>query len=194
MYHHVRGPLVAITPGTAVVEAGGLGFQIEIPFPVFKELEARLGAEVFLYVVPYFREDTQRVFGFLSEADRDLFKLITGVRGLGPAHGLALLSGLSAAEIRSAIAREKPEVLRQVRGIGAKTAERIVMELREKLPLPAPGAEDEGSGDEIETARLALQGIGYGRQEAVTAVKKAVDALPGAGAAEWIKHALRTRA
>lgn len=193
MYHHVRGTLVAVTPSTAVVEAAGLGFQVEVPFPVVKELEPRLGTEVFLYVVPYFREDAQRVFGFLSETDRDYFRLIMEVRGLGPAHALALLSGLSAAEIHGAIARDKPEVLRQVRGIGAKTAERIVMELRERLPSAPPGAEQEGTGDEVETARLALQGIGYSRQESVAAVKKAVEALPGAGAAEWIKHALRTR-
>ncbi|HAK97384.1 MAG TPA: Holliday junction branch migration protein RuvA [Planctomycetes bacterium] len=193
MYHHVRGTLVAVTPSTAVVEAGGLGFQVEIPFPVVKELDPRIGSEVFLYVVPYFREDTQRMFGFLSETDRDYFELIMSVRGLGPAHALALLSGLSAAEIHGAIAKEKPEILRQVRGIGAKTAERIVMELREKLPFPPPGAEETAMGDETETARLALQGIGYSRQESVAAVKKALDALPGAGAAEWIKHALRTR-
>ena len=193
MYHHVRGTLVALTPSTAVVEAGGVGFQVEIPFRIVKDLEPRIGNEVFLYVVPYFREDAQRMFGFLSEVDRDYFKLITSVRGLGPAHALALLSGLSSADIHGAIAKEKPEILRQVRGIGAKTAERIVMELREKVPFPPPGAEETATGDEIETARLALQGIGYSRQESVAAVKKAVDALPGAGAAEWIRHALRAR-
>ncbi len=192
MYHHLRGTLAALTPSTAVVEAGGIGFLVEIPFPVFKALESRQREEVVLYVLPYFREDCQRLFGFLSEEERNFFRLIVGVRGLGPAHALSLLSGLSLAEIHHAINNEKPDILRQVRGIGTKTAERLIMELREKLP-PSTGGGEPAVNEDVETARLALQGIGYSRQEAVAAVKKAVESVPGGGASEWIKHALRTR-
>ena len=94
MYHHLRGRLFRLTPNEAVVEAGGVGDRVEIAFPVYRALESRVGQELLLFLVPYFREDARRLFGFLSEEDREFFRLILGVRGFGPGHALSLLSGL----------------------------------------------------------------------------------------------------
>jgi len=197
MYHHLRGILIRVGPGEAVVEAGGVGYRVEIPFPTFKALEGQVGKEVLLYVVPYFREENHRLFGFLSEEEREFFKVVIGVRGFGPAHGLALLSGLPLPELYEAIRKGKPQVLQRVRGVGRKNAERIIVELREKLPAVSPsGAAGEGEEEsdvEVETARLGLQGLGYSRAEAVQAVEEARQALPEGSAADWIKYALQRR-
>jgi Holliday junction DNA helicase RuvA len=191
MYHHVRGTLFRLAPTEAIVEAGGVGYAVEIAFPVYQALEGRLGSEVHLFVFPLFREESQRLFGFLSEKDREFFRLILSVRGFGPSHALALLSGLPLGELHQAITGNMPEVLQRVRGIGRKNAERLIVELREKLPAAEPvRGEPDDAG---ETARLALQGLGYSRLEAVSAIDKAKKADPGAGAAEWIRHALQSR-
>lgn len=193
MYDHLRGTLVRLSPNEAVIEAGGIGFRVEIAFPTYRALEGSVGREAILYVLPYFREESQRLFGFLTEYDRRFFALLLGVRGIGPSHALSLLSGLPIHELREAIAAGKAKVLQRVRGIGRKNAERLILELREKLPPPvAVGPPEEG--DEGETARLALEGLGYNRGEAVSAVEKARVAVPEGGAAEWIRYALQTRA
>ena len=76
MYHHVRGSLFRLGPSEAIVEAGGVGYRVEIAFPVYKALESRVGEEVLLYVLPHIREESQRLFGFLSEEDREFFRVI----------------------------------------------------------------------------------------------------------------------
>jgi len=174
MYHHLRGNLYRLTPSEAVVEAGGVGYKLEVPFPTYKALEDRVGSEVVLFVFPYFREESQRLFGFTSEDDRDFFRLVVGGRGCGPSHALA-------------------EILQKVRGVGRKNAERLIVELREKLPGKTIETPGESPGGEAETARLALQGLGYSRGDAVSAVEKAKKALPEGNAADWIKYALQTR-
>jgi Holliday junction DNA helicase RuvA len=191
MYHHIRGTVHRVQPGELIVEAAGIGYRIEISFSVFKELENREGKEAFLYLLPFFREDTQRLFGFLTEKDRELFRLLLSVRGLGPANALSLLSGLSPETLHEAIAGEKKDVLQSVRGIGKRSAERIILELRDKLP--AIEVQKEEASDEIETARLALQGLGYSRQEAVNEIGKVVALAPDADPAAWIKMALQSR-
>ena len=191
MYHHLRGTLFHLSPSEAVIEAGGVGFRVEIAFPTYQSIKERKGQEVLLYLLPSFKEESQRLFGFTSEEDREFFKLLLGVRGFGPSHALALLSGLPLHELHEAIAVGKPEVLQRVRGVGRKNAERLILELREKLPpLERPVEE---ADDEVETARLALQGLGYSRGEAVAAVEAARKDLSDAAAAEWIRHALQNR-
>lgn len=192
MYHHIRGTVVRLGPGEAIIEAGGVGYRVEIAFPAYKALESLIGQEALVFVLPYFREESQRMFGFVREQDREFFRLLLGVRGVGPALALSLLSGLTLAEIHQAITAEKPEILVRVRGVGRRTAERMILELREKLPPPG-GAPSSDASDETETARLALQGLGYSRGDAVAAVEKAVRELPGENAAELIKQALRSR-
>ncbi len=194
MYHHLRGHLFRLNPSEAIVEAGGVGYHVEIAFPVYKALEQHVGEEVLLYVLPHVREESQRLFGFQSEEDREFFRLILGVRGFGPSHALSLLSGLTLPELYEAVHKGMPEVLQRVRGIGRKNAERLIVELRERLPAP-PSASSEAVEDaeEIETARLALEGLGYSRGEAVLAVDRAREAVPEASAAEWIRYALQSR-
>lgn len=192
MYHHLRGTLFRLSPTEAVIETGGIGYRVEIAFPTYTLLESSTGQEVQLFVLPHIREESQRLFGFMTEGDREFFRLVLGVRGFGPSHALALLSGLPVAELHDAITAGRPEVLQRVRGIGRRNAERLIVELKEKLPpidRPAPTEAE----NEVETARLALQGLGYARGEAVNAVEKARAALPEASAAEWIRYALQSR-
>ncbi len=193
MYHHIRGTVYRAGPSQIIIETGGIGYQVEISFSVFKQFEHAEGKEAFLYIHPLFREDAQRLYGFLTERDRELFRLLLSVRGLGPVNALSLLSGLSPEILHDAIVNEKHDVLQSVRGIGKRTAERIVLELHEKLPAVESQKKEGDASDDIETARLALQGLGYSRQEAVKEIQKAVDREPNADTATWIKMALQSR-
>lgn len=193
MYHHIRGNVCLVTPSEVVLEANGVGYQVEIAFPVFQALKDRQGDEVKLFLYPHFREDAHRLFGFLTAQDRAIFRLLLSVRGLGPVNALSLLSGLSLDEIGHAIAQSKPEILQRVKGIGKRSAERIILELREKLPPIQSPLKTSSVSDEEETACLALQGLGYSRDESLKAVKRAVEAHPDGSAPVWIKSALQSR-
>jgi len=118
--------------------------------------------------------------------------LVVSLRGFGPGHALALLSGLSLEELLRAIREGNSAALCKVRGIGRKSAERLIFELRDRLPaLSVSPPENAPREEALETARLALQGLGFSRAEATFAVEKAREALPEGTVSDWIRYALR---
>lgn len=196
MIEYVRGKLVALAPGQAVVEVGAVGLALEIPDYTGK-LEQLIGAEVSFYTRLVFQEDEMRLFGFSTTEERKLFDLVTGVSGIGPRNGLALLSTFTVPQLCTAILEEDIAALSQAPGIGRKLAQRLVFELKEKLPrlyspeqLAASGTAGSPAAQRAEIIE-ALAALGYSRAEAAAAVNRAAAAGEGALASkELLKKAL----
>src|SRR5712664_4643022 len=133
MIAHLRGKLLAKHPNQAIVETGGVGYDVTITVPTFSDLPA-LGAEVALHVHTHVREDVIALYGFLRPTEKQLFEKLMTVSGIGAKLAITILSGLAADEMAAAIRGNDVARLTRIPGIGKKTAERMVLELRDKLP------------------------------------------------------------
>src|SRR5579864_4415909 len=133
MIAHLRGTLLAKHPNQAIVETGGVGYDVTISVPTFSELPAT-GADVSLYVHTHVREDVIALYGFLRPSEKLLFEKLITVSGIGPKLAITILSGMAADEVVGAIRSNDVARLTRIPGIGKKTAERMVLELRDKLP------------------------------------------------------------
>src|SRR5262245_43875977 len=136
MFAHLRGILLEKHPNQAVVEAGGVGYDVTIAVPTFTKLPD-VGSEVRLRIHTHVREDTLALYGFLSQAEKALFEKLISVSGIGPTLAVKVLSGLDAADLIAHIRRGEVDRLVRIPGVGKKTAERMVLELRDKLPAPS---------------------------------------------------------
>jgi Holliday junction DNA helicase RuvA len=169
MIAHLRGRLIAKHPNQAIVEAAGVGYDVTISVPTFSELGG-IGAEVALHVHTHVREDAIALFGFLHPEEKQLFEKLLSVSGIGPKLAITILSGMAAAEMVAAIRGNDVAKLTKIPGIGKKTAERMVLELRDKLkdfglvPAAAPASPME------EDVLSALTNLGYQRPLAEKAV------------------------
>jgi holliday junction DNA helicase RuvA len=190
MISSLRGLILQITPPDVVIlEVGGVGFRVLVPGSVLDELEG-VGRTAFLHTQLIVREDALTLYGFSSEEQRGLFELLLTVQGVGPKVALAVLSALSLDVLRRAVAQEQPEVLERVRGIGKKTAEKIVFTLKDKLR--AHGLEKTlGVVSEVDTEVLgALTTLGYSLVEAQAALQS-IPKGEGADTEDRIRLALR---
>ena len=194
MIGRLRGVLAHKSPPTLVVEVGGVGYELEAPMSTFYELPP-VGQTVTLYTHLVVREDAHLLYGFSRESQRRLFRALLKVNGVGPRVALAVLSGLSDQEFRRCVANEDIARLTRVPGIGRKTAERLVVELRNKLDDAAKTGErpdaptPEAPADPVSEAISAMIALGYKPQEA----SRAVHAVPSDGLAceEIIRQALK---
>src|SRR6516164_4947681 len=132
MIAHLRGRLIAKHPNQAIVEAGGVGYDVTITVPTFSDLPAQ-GSEVALHIHTHVREDALALFGFLRREEKQLFEKLSTVSGIGPKLAITILSGMAAADMVGAIRSNDFSRLTRIPGIGKKTAERMVLELRDKL-------------------------------------------------------------
>ncbi|MSV29671.1 MAG: Holliday junction branch migration protein RuvA [Bryobacterales bacterium] len=178
MFAHLRGILLEKHPNQAIVEAGGVGYDVVIAVSTFSKLPEP-GTEVRLRIHTHVREDALALYGFLSQDEKNLFEKLISVSGIGPKLAVTVLSGFDAPSLISAIRRSEVEKLVRIPGIGKKTAERIVLELRDKLPGATgedmgPSAPGEGALGLIEQDVLsALLNLGCARPAAEAAVRKA---------------------
>jgi Holliday junction DNA helicase RuvA len=168
MIAHLRGKLLAKHPNQAIVETHGVGYDVAISVPTFTEMPAA-GAEVALYIHTHVREDALSLYGFLRLAEKQLFEKLLTVSGIGPTLAIKILSGMPADEMVGAIRGGDLARLTRIPGIGRKTAERMVLELRDKLP--APGTPDTSSSAALaspveEDVISALVNLGYQRAAA----------------------------
>jgi Holliday junction DNA helicase RuvA len=175
MYDYLEGKLAQLAPARLVIDVHGVGYELIVPlssnFPAREVLR--------VYVHQVVREDEHRLYGFSDAGTRDLFRLLLTVRGVGPAAALGLLSGLSAADLVGAIREGDLRKLTSVKGIGKKTAEQLLLDLREKIlsfsQRSPTGALSRTSTDQrVEDAVTALLGIGFGEKEARKSVERAV--------------------
>ncbi len=188
MIGRIAGKLIEKHPPQIVVDVGGVGYEVDVPMSTFYQLPAT-GADVSLYTHLVVREDAHQLFGFATEGERQVFRQLLRISGIGARTALSVLSGLSVADLREAITSQDSGRLVKIPGIGKKTAERLLLELRDKLDAvsaaEAGAAKGAGNGSDIINALLAL---GYNDREAAWAVKQ----LPGGVAvAEGIRQALR---
>ena len=138
MIAHLRGKLLAKHPNQAIVETGGVGYDVTISVPTFSDLPG-IGGEVSLHIHTHVREDIIALYGFLSSAEKKLFEKLVTVSGIGPKLAITILSGMAADEMINAIRGNDIARLTRIPGIGKKTAERMVLELRDKLPVEKYG-------------------------------------------------------
>jgi holliday junction DNA helicase RuvA len=200
MITSVSGTLVSATPLSAIIEIGGLGYEVHIPVTTAERLPAP-GQRAKLHTFVVYREDAQTLYGFATEEERDFFRLLVEkVTGVGPKMALSVLSKLSLATLKGAIAAGDVGLLAKCPGIGRKTAERLVIELRDKLnpadlgavpPAQSGAALPAPAENKIRDALLALVALGYKAADADKAVRQAWTGLgPAASTEALIKKAL----
>ena len=131
MFEYLSGKLATLTAANAVVDCGGVGYMLEISLNTYSAIQGK--QEVRLWVHEVIREDAYQLYGFYSTAERDMFRLLLGVNGVGAATARMMLSSLSVDELARAIAAQDDKMLKRVKGVGAKTAQRIVLELQDKV-------------------------------------------------------------
>jgi Holliday junction DNA helicase RuvA len=175
MIAHLRGKLLTKHPNQIVVETGGVGYEVNISVPTFSELPAN-GSEVALYIHTHVREDLIALYGFLHPAEKQLFEKLMTVSGIGAKLAITILSGMAADEMAGAIRGNDVARLTRIPGIGKKTAERMVLELRDKLP-PAAGTSTPtvpAVSETEEDVLSALVNLGYQRAAAEKALANVV--------------------
>lgn len=187
MIGRLSGTLAEKSPPQLLVDCQGVGYEVDVPMSTFYNLPA-LGERVTLLTHLVVREDAQLLYGFLTAAERATFRELIRISGIGPRTALSVLSGLSVDELAQAVAQQQALRLTKVPGIGKKTAERLLLELKGKLApdLGTPGSVASDAQADIVQALVAL---GYNEREAAAALK----ALPpGVGVADGIKLALKS--
>lgn len=195
MIAYLKGILAEKEITRVVVECNGVGYEAAIPLSTFDRLPAE-GAEVKLYTHHEVREDAQLLFGFATKPERDMFRLVTTVSGVGPKLALAVLSGLTVGDLQLAVSQGDAKRLAAVKGIGKKTAARIVVELKDKInPIEAlANATAETSREQgavLRDAMLALTALGFSEDIARVKVQQALDGEPELADVETIlKRAL----
>jgi len=177
MYDFIKGTLVDTDLTKAIIDVNGIGYKILIPISTFQEMP-RKGNEICLYVSFIVREDAQILFGFLKKEERDLFEMITTVSGIGPKTGISLIGHLEYQNLIIAISHADIKLISKVPGIGKKTAERLVVEMRDKLKIFERRAissfsDDSFPIDATTDAIHALINLGYSAMQAQKAIKKA---------------------
>ncbi len=193
MIAHLRGSLIEKHPNRIIVDVGGVGYDVSVPLSTFYGL-GEAGATVALRIHTHVREDALSLFGFATRLEQELFERLIGVSGIGPKVGLAVLSGIEPSDLIRAIERGDSARLTAIPGVGKKTAERIVLELRDRLPravaptLPGAPAPANALRDDLLSALINL---GYHRPLAEKAVESALTRAGGGDFEQHLRHALR---
>ncbi|MFO1250697.1 MAG: Holliday junction branch migration protein RuvA [Inhella sp.] len=187
MIGRLRGAVAAKTPPQVLIDVQGVGYEVDVPMSTFCALPG-LGEPVTLLTHQVVREDAHILFGFLSAEEREAFRQLIKISGVGPRTALSLLSGLSVGDLSEAVARQEAGRLVKVPGIGKKTAERLLLELKGKLADALPGTGQVALGSAHADISQALLALGYSEKEAQAALKS----LPAdVGVAEGIRQALK---
>jgi len=166
MIGSLRGVVLARRPDNVIIDVNGVGYQVNVPLNILANLPEE-GREVFLHVYTHVREDALQLYGFTSEDEKKIFTVLLGISGVGPKMALNILSGLSYVEFLNAIDTEDVAMLCRVPGLGKKTAHRLILELREKLPSKA-GIKDRLFEDTLS----ALVNLGYKKNTAQEFLEK----------------------
>jgi len=173
MIAHLRGKLISKHPNQAIVEVGGVGYDVAISVPTFSDLPA-MGSEVALHIHTHVREDAIALFGFLRADEKQLFEKLITVSGIGPKLAITILSGMPTADMVGAIRANDHARLTRIPGIGKKTAERMCVELRDKLDAFGTQQAVAAVSPVEEDVISALTNLGYQRALAEKAVERAV--------------------
>ncbi len=191
MIGRLSGVLVAKNPPQVIVDAGGVGYEVDVPMSTFYNLPAT-GEKVVLLTHLVVREDAHILFGFSTEDERLAFRKLIRISGVGARTALSVLSGLSVGDLAQAVATQDPARLTKVPGIGKKTAERLLLELKGKLADAVAGAGSAGAQPSASSDVLnALLALGYSEKEALLAIKQVPADMP---VSDGIRAALKALA
>ena len=195
MIDYISGKLATLTPTMAVIDNQGIGYAVEISLQTYDVLRGKDSATVYIQRQVNPRDGSEVDYGFASQDERDLFRQITSVSGMGAASARMILSSLSAEELRNAILSEDVNRLKGVKGIGLKTAQRMVLELKDKI-VKGEGASSDvlfrtDAGAAAEEATTALQMLGFSKPNINKALQAILKENPSASVEELIKTALQ---
>lgn len=198
MYSYIKGELVEIQPESIVVEAGQIGYEIRMPANMLGRLGG-IGQSVKVYTYLHVKEDLMELYGFLSRDDLQVFRLLLGVNGIGPKGALAILTALTPDDLRIAVLGEDAKAIAKAPGIGSKTAQRVILELKDRLSLvpvagnasPAAQAISQDSSSAVKAEAVqALVALGYSSSEAWKSVGK-IELAPEMTVEELLKLCLK---
>lgn len=193
MFEYIKGSLIELNPAEAIIEAGGLGYNILISLQTYDALQGKNDALLYLY--HYIREDDEQLYGFATKNERELFKLLISVSGVGVGSARMMLSSLTDEEIRNAILSEDAVRIKSVKGIGLKTAQRLIIELKDKIVKgegavnTIPGMATDNSV--IEEATIALVTLGFAKANINKVLAELIKKKPQSTVEELIKYALQ---
>lgn len=193
MYNYIKGIITELTPAEAILESYGIGYSIQISLQTYEALKGKDSAKIYLY--HHIREDEELFFGFATKDERELFKLLISVSGVGVSTARMMLSSLTDNEIRNAIIAEDVNTIKSIKGIGLKTAQRLILELKDKV-IKGEGAEttlpiidtDNNISKEASTALIML---GFSKASINKVLPGIIKNKPGAKVEEIIKDALQ---
>ena len=193
MIEYIKGKIVELTPTELILECSGIGYSILISLQSYQDLQGKEDAKVFIH--HYLHEDDELYYGFSSKDERELFKLLISVSGIGASTARMMLSSLSSDEIRDAILSENVKRIQGIKGIGTKTAQRVILELKDKI-VKGDGASASSllgsqSSANTEEAERALIMLGFTKQNVQKAVEKVLKTNPTAKVEDIIKAALK---
>ena len=208
MIEYIKGQLADVNPTYVVIEAAGVGYAINIALPTYSELAGKEGEESRLYITEIIREDVHDLYGFFTRGERELFVMLMTVSGIGANTARMIMSAYSAAEIRQIIATGNARALSQVKGLGPKTAQRIIVDLKDKVlkidlgsQVSQGSLEDAASGYSLEVqdedsavkqeAVSALVMLGFAAAVSGKVVDKILKATPDSSVEQVIKQALK---
>ncbi|WP_297091588.1 Holliday junction branch migration protein RuvA [uncultured Draconibacterium sp.] len=191
MYEFIKGNIVEISAANVVIEAGGVGYFVNISLNSYSVLNGKKDAKLFLHQIV--REDAHTLYGFANTSERELFRNLISVNGVGASTAIMMLSSLSPDELRAAVTTENVAVLKAVKGIGAKTAQRIIIDLKDKLgKIPESGQILSVADNTIRNESLsALVMLGFVKKDAEKIVSKILQEQPEATVESVIKQALK---
>ena len=195
MIARLQGQLLELTPPSVVIDVAGVGYQVDVPLSVFDHLPA-LGETVTLLTELIIREDAHTLYGFQTAADRQLFRDLLKVSGVGPRLALGVLSGVSGQDFALMIDSKDTQALTRLPGVGKKTAERLIVEMQGRVAsAPSEGGSPTlAASDAGQEARQALTSLGYSQSESLKLVRQAQGELSEeANAQSLIKHALKQK-
>jgi len=192
MITYIKGKLIEKSPTNAIIEANGIGYFLNISLNTFSKLPDT--EAVLLYTHLSIREDAHTLFGFINKLEREIFRLLISVSGVGPSIARTMLSSMTSQQIQQAIATEDIPTIQSVKGIGAKTAQRVIIDLKDKILKTYTISEDnlDTSHNTIkEEALSALEVLGYSKRQVDKLVQKIMQASPNIGLENLIKQALK---
>lgn len=194
MIAFLRGTVAEAMPQCLVLDVNGVGYEVQVPLSTFDAVNPMEGKTVTLKIHLHVRENAQVLYGFATDAERDIFRLlIDRVSGIGPATAISILSGLNVNAFKQAVVNGDVQAIARAKGVGKRTAERIILELKDKVGLASTweaqqqGTTSEAAGD----AELALLALGFKQTEARKAISALVKDNPSATTDELIRGALR---
>lgn len=192
MIARVKGEVWEALPGRIVVGAGGVGYQVMVPLSTYDQLNPLEGSQIDLRTYQHVRENSLTLYGFASDEERDVFLLlIDRVSGIGPSIAMAVLSAMKVSTFQQAIVGGDVELLSSVKGLGKKTAQRIILELKDKVGVVQTWEKSEDRTDASRDAEMALIALGFKQADARKAVDRVLKDNPKAESSEIIRFALR---